>query len=175
MKTPSFSRARVGALAAITLCGGCASLGPSDAPATTALVSACTQTANSYPYSRDRLDYEAYGDLFAPDAVFDLTTIGAGELVGREAIVSALKARGPAAVTRHINQVVTMEAVDAAHARGLSYVVVYAVPADAMAAGNSAVSQPLVVAEYHDQFVWLSGRCQIERRRLEVIFDGRAQ
>ncbi len=139
------------------------------------LTVACTQTANSYPFSRDRLDYDAYGALFTDDAVFDLSAIGAGRLVGREAIVAALKARGPAAVTRHINQVVKMEAVDATHARGVSYVVVYAVPADRMAAGSTAVSQPLVVAEYHDQFVWAAGRCQIQERRLQMVFDGRAQ
>ncbi len=130
---------------------------------------ACTVVANSYPYYRDQLDYRAYGDLFTEDAVFDLTDYSAkvGKIFGRDAIVAALEARGPTVRTRHLNQVVHMNAIDMNRVSGVSYLILFSA-----GAGNSnpTPAVPAVVAEYHDKFKVEDGVCRIAERTLRIVF-----
>ena len=133
------------------------------------IIESCTRTANSYPYSRDRLDYEVYGDLFTKDAVFELQ---GDRTVGRDAIVDALRTRGPRAVTRHFSNVVHMEVTGAAKARGVSYLALYRASPEDMADGHNQIAGPAIVAEYHDQFEFEDGQCRIAERVVKIIFQG---
>ena len=134
------------------------------------LLAACAATANSYPYSRDRLLYEEYGALFTQDAVFQIE--GGPISSGRAAIVEALKLRGPNTLTRHYNKVVHMQATDEKSAEGISYVTVWMRSAGQMEAGDNIVKAPFVVGEYHDNFRWQDGRCLISKRFVKIVFRG---
>lgn len=136
-------------------------------------IDACTRTANQYPYSRDRLLFDEYADLMTEDAVFQIE--GGPQLVGREAIVGALRERGVASEVRHISQVVRMVAKAEDSAQGLSYVMVWGVDAQSVAKGNNQVSQPLAIAEYHDEFKIEAGICRISNRLVKIIFEGAAE
>ena len=146
------------------------------------MVAACTHTANVYPYYRDELMYEEYGNLFAEDAVF---TLKGNEVVGREKIVKALKIRGPKTVTRHISNVVSMEVISDTEIRGVSYLTLYSAPLKTQKrpytnhdeSGVSSIKQPKriagpkLVGEYHDTFeIDENGDCKIASRRVDVIF-----
>ena len=135
------------------------------------LLAACAATANSYPYSRDRLLFDEYAALFTQDAVFQIE--GGPISNGRAAIVEALKLRGPKAVTRHYNKVVQMQATGQNTAQGISYVTVWMRSAEQMQASDNIVKAPFVVGEYHDKFRWQDGRCLIAKRFVKIVFRGK--
>lgn len=147
-----------------------------------ALIELCTQTVNRYAYSRDRLLYDKYGRLFSEDASFQLGSQPVTQ--GREAIVEALRKRGPLVPTRHFSQVVDMQVLSDKSVKGLSYVTVYKYPQSGSATeletslGSGTTAHrtkglgtigPWIVAEYHDTFSVVSGQCLIESRRVEII------
>jgi len=134
-----------------------------------AAVQACTVTANSYPYVRDQLLYEEYGALFTDDAVFQIEQTPA--VVGRAAIVQALKKRGPATPTRHMNHVVSMQALDDSTASGISYGTVWRAGKNEQGEPSKSVSGPWLVVEYHDDFRIEAGRCVIAKRLIKIIFE----
>jgi len=156
----------------LAFCASCSTYTTRTAHTTTnqqaAIVQACTETANNYPYSRDRLLYKEYGELFTEDAVFQVE--GSNKAVGRQAIINALKARGPQKVTRHINNVVDMTVLDNGQIQGVSYVEVWSVDAETYSQGDISVSAPWVIAEYHDQFEMQNGRCLISNRFAKIVY-----
>ena len=142
----------------------------SSASAENLMTRACTDTANQYPYSRDRLLYEEYAELFTQDASFQIE--GNPKVQGREAIVNALKSRGPNKVTRHINNVVDMRVTGPQSLEGVSYVQVWSVDRDAYDEGKNTVSSPWIIGEYHDKFEMDEGRCLIKERFVKIIYQG---
>ena len=136
------------------------------------IVHACSVTANSYPYYRDRLLYAGYGELFTENASFQ---IGDGpKIEGRYAIVQALRNRGPRATSRHFSQVVNMQAVGEDAAKGISYLNIYQVDAQTLAKGDNTVGAPTFIAEYHDTFKIEDNRCLISNRKVVIVFKGAA-
>lgn len=134
------------------------------------IIEACTRTASQYPYSRDRLLADEYAALMTADAVFQIE--GGPKLVGREAISNALRERGADREVRHFSQVVRMTVTAEDRAEGLSYVTVWGVDAQSFAEGKNTVRQPVVIAEYHDQFRVEAAACRISNRLVKIIFEG---
>lgn len=137
------------------------------------IIESCTATANRYPYSRDRLLYDEYGALFTEDAVFQIE--GGLEVIGRPAIVQALRERGATAITRHVSHVVSIETNDDTTASGISYVTIWRADARSMQAGDNTVASPFVVGEYHDEFKIQDQRCLISKRLVRIVFQGVTQ
>ncbi len=141
--------------------------GQPDNDRTQQIISACSQTASSYAYVRDRLMYKAYGNLFTDDAVF---AIGPNEVVGRAAIVAALKSRGAGKTNRHFIIPVHMEVIDHERAKAISYVALYSATG-ALAAGKPLqIDGPAVVGEYHDEFRMSDAGCKFSARRVKLVF-----
>lgn len=133
------------------------------------LLETCTGAANSYPYARDRLLYDEYGALFTENAVFQIA--GGPEIVGREAIIAALRERGPLATMRHISRVVRINATGESTAEAISYVTIWRGDATP---GDQAVSGPWIMGEYHDEFQMQDRRCLISRRLVKIVFQATA-
>ena len=134
------------------------------------IVNACSATANSYPYYRDRLLYKGYGELFTENATFQIGDRAVIE--GREAIVQALRNRGPKATSRHFSQVVNMQAVGEDAATGISYLNLYQVDTQTLNNGDNSVGAPTFIAEYHDTFMIENNRCLIDKRKVVIVFRG---
>lgn len=130
-------------------------------------IAACTATANRYPYSRDRLMFEEYGALFTTDAEFQIE--GGPLSVGREAIVQALRARGPLMQTRHVNKVVDMKVLSENEVQGVSYVTVWRKLHQHDE--QSLEGQAWILGEYHDQFMMEGDRCLIQKRLVKIVFQ----
>ena len=133
------------------------------------IISACGQTANSYAYIRDRLMYEAYGNLFTDDAVF---AIGTAEVVRRAANIGALKSRGASETTRHFITPVPMEVTGNDSATGISYLTLYATAGAPVAGKPLGIAGPAVVGEYHDEFRMTDAGCRFSARRVKLVFTG---
>ncbi len=131
------------------------------------MIAACMATANSYPYSRDRLLFEEYGALFTEDAEFQIE--GGPQSVGREAIVQALRERGPSMQTRHLTKVVDMRVTADNEVRGLSYVTVWRKRHQDDPQSNEG--EAWVVGEYHDQFLMQDEKCLIQKRLVKIVFQ----
>lgn len=175
MKISRFS-AVVAATVAIMAVSGCGNGGSSNstsvalAQADPAII-ACTNTANSYAYSRDRLDFATYGSLFTENAKFIMPgKDGKTTLNGRDAIVNAAKQRGGNTETRHVSQVVDMQKMDDNTLRGVSYLVFYGVPKADFSDGQASISGPRLVAEYHDEFTIENGMCKFTSREVKIVF-----
>ena len=131
------------------------------------MIAACTATANSYPYSRDRLLFDEYAALFTEDAEFQIE--GGPQSLGREAIVHALKTRGPLMQTRHLSKVVDMRVTGTTEVQGLSYVTVWR--KRHQGDEQSLEGQAWIVGEYHDQFVMEGDNCLIHKRLVKIVFQ----
>ncbi|NND82338.1 MAG: nuclear transport factor 2 family protein [Gammaproteobacteria bacterium] len=134
------------------------------------MLAACTVTANSYPYARDRAMLDEYAQLFTEDAHFQIE--GQPALQGRPALVAGLQARAAANELRHMSQVVDMQATGEGTARGVSYVTIWRVGAEAWSNGDRTVHGPWIVAEYHDEFRMQGKRCLISDRLVKIVFAG---
>ncbi len=141
--------------------------GPVDAEWTREVISACNETAGRYAWLRDRLEYEAYGDLFTEDGVF---AIGSQETVGRGAIIEALKARGADQTTRHVITPVRIEVIDRQRATGISYLQLYSATGRQQGDEPLGIQGPAAIAEYHDEFRMTDAGCKFAARRVKLIF-----
>lgn len=129
-----------------------------------AMRQACTTLVVQYAYSRDRLDYEAYGALFTEDATFEL----AGQKTeGRKAIVAALRQRGPQMITRHFSTPVAFEPQSSTTARGVAYLQLFRVGADTDA--PHPYDQAPLIAEYHDEYEVDEASCRFRSRRIKLV------
>jgi hypothetical protein len=137
------------------------------------LVFACEQVVKHYAYYRDRLDYEGYGKLFTTDAV--LLFPGGMRYQGRDAIVEALRERGPQTVTRHLVTAVKIIPNDNTTATGTSYVLVYGYPAGPEITEPVTVKGYSLVGEYRDAFRMVDGECLIQQRELIINMTGPGQ
>ncbi|MEM7357628.1 MAG: nuclear transport factor 2 family protein [Pseudomonadota bacterium] len=146
-------------------CQGC-----QQAPqATVSVAQACTDTADSYVYVRDRLLYEEYVALFSEDASFQIE--GGPTAEGREQIVNALRTRGPAADLRHDSKVVHMQQTGAATASGVSYFTIWRADGVGAKIGKNKLGSPWVFGEYHDDYQMQGGRCLITKRLIKIVYQ----
>lgn len=119
----------------------------------------------------DEQDWNAYAGLFAADGVFVRANQPGEPLAGREAIQRALAARSANRLTRHLCTNLDIEALDAKHARGLCYLLLYAGDASGPAsAAGQAADGVQKVGEYRDTFVLSGEGWRISRREGRIIF-----
>jgi uncharacterized protein (TIGR02246 family) len=112
----------------------------------------------------DERDWAAYASLFTSDGVFIRANAPDAPLVGRDAIRAALAGRPASRLTRHLCTNIEIDVIDAEHAAGFCYLLLYAGDASQP---QSAAGRPADgiqrVGEYRDAFVrtdegWLIGR-----------------
>ncbi len=105
----------------------------------------------------DERDWPVYASLFTDDGVFIRANQPDEPLAGREAIRAALAARPATRLTRHLCTNIEIDVLDAEHARGSCYLVLY------VEAGQR-------VGEYHDTFERTAEGWRISRREGRLIF-----
>jgi hypothetical protein len=142
-----------------------------DESARNAIERDCTRLVLASIRAFDERDFRSYAELFAPDGVFVRANLPQEPLNGRAEILAALAARPASRITRHLCTNIEIEAIDARHARGRCYLLLYAadvaVPESAL--GRRAES-PQRIGEYHDEFVQIGADWRIARRVGRLIF-----
>jgi hypothetical protein len=88
----------------------------------------CAQLIHRFALLNDARRFDEAAPLFAEDCIFGRPTAPDDPMVGRDAIIAALKARPPR-ITRHIVSNIVIEVVSPTEARGESYVTLLTAPA----------------------------------------------
>lgn len=118
----------------------------------------------------DERDWKTYATLFAEDGVFIRANAPAEPLLGREAIHRALAQRPASRLTRHLCTNLEIEVLDAEHARGFCYVLLYAGDASQPEiAGSRPADGVQRVGEYRDAFVRTPAGWRIGRREGRLV------
>lgn len=134
------------------------------------IVAACERLALDFAWHVDHRNAEQVAALFAADAGFERK----GEVLqGREAILAAQRKRPAGVVTRHVCANLAVEAIDAEHARGVMYFLLY--KHDHAAAGTDAgkpapLGPPETLGEYHDEYLRTAEGWRIARRVAKGVF-----
>jgi len=129
----------------------------------------CARLQTLYTLYADRLDVEAFTQLFTPDG--SIRVPEAPAFVGHDAIRASMRALAATGVTsRHLCTNSLIDVRDAASADGVCYLVVFnsAEPPDAM--GFRPVDRPGTVGEYHDRFRRTPAGWRFESRELHRVF-----
>jgi hypothetical protein len=133
---------------------------------------ACIRLQQRYGTLADRQDPK-FRELFAEDASITLPDLP--PFAGIETIMAGQaewKASG--IVMRHVCTNFAVEAVDADHATGLCYLMVFRREATPEPPAVTPQSQPISLGEYHDTFVRTDGRWLFKSRVLHRVFRGAA-
>lgn len=119
----------------------------------------------------DEQDWRAYASLFTEDGVFVRANQPDEPLAGREAIRAALAARPASRLTRHLCTNIEIEVLDAEHARGFCYLLLYAgdISQRESAAGRLA-DDCQRMGEYRDTFLRTGEGWRIGRREGRLVF-----
>jgi hypothetical protein len=128
-------------------------------------MAACRALVLDYAYYRDRYDANGYANLFAEHAVLSILGV---DYEGRAAIKARLLENRDRPVIRHHMSTIKIFAVDAATARGVSYVTVYMEPATGELPVTSAGFT--TIGEYHDTFERTDTGWKIARRDFKQTF-----
>jgi ketosteroid isomerase-like protein len=119
----------------------------------------------------DGQDWAAYASLFTQDGVFVRANQPDQPLVGREAIRAALAGRPASRLTRHLCTNLEVDVLDAEHARGFCYLLLYA---GDTSQPDSAAGRPADgtqrVGEYRDTLVRTVEGWRIGRREGRLTF-----
>ncbi len=128
---------------------------------------ACTELVMGYALYRDQFNIDAYGELFAEDAV--LSVLG-NEYRGRDAIRKRLEDSRGKEETRHLMSGIWITVIDERRATGVSYASIYA------AAPGELPLEPTIpaVGEYHDEFRLTEAGWKISRRSFVPVFLDRS-
>ncbi len=120
----------------------------------------------------DEQDWPAYASLFTEDGVFIRASEPDQPLAGRAAIRAALAARPAARLTRHLCTNIEIDVLDADHACGSCYLVLYAGDPSQResAAGGRPAEVSQRVGEYRDAFVRTAEGWRIGRREGRLVF-----
>jgi hypothetical protein len=133
---------------------------------------ACIRLQQRYGTLADRQDPK-FRDLFTEDASITLPDLP--PFAGLETIMAGQaewKASG--IVMRHVCTNFIIEVVDADHATGLCYLMVFRHEAMAEKPAAPPQSQAISLGEYHDTFVRSGGRWLFKTRTLHRVFRGAA-
>jgi hypothetical protein len=124
------------------------------------IVMACLRLTNDFCLYSDQRDYDAYGQLYAPDGRFTRPGL---DVSGREAIVAALKQRPAHLVVRHagINAVVDVIDDNNARGRGNHFVFIHD--------STAGQTQPVAVTDYVDRYVCTSEGWRIASREVSRV------
>jgi ketosteroid isomerase-like protein len=119
----------------------------------------------------DERDWPRYASLFTADGVFIRANAPDEPLIGREAIRAALAERPASRLTRHLCTNLEIDVIDAEHARGFCYLLLYAGDASqpATRAGRPADGVQRV-GEYRDTLVRIAEGWRISRREGRLVF-----
>lgn len=134
------------------------------------IVAACERLALDFAWHVDHRNAEDVAALFAPDAAFERK----GEVLdGRDAIHAAQLKRPAGLVTRHVCANLRIDVLDAEHARGTHYFLLYR--HDHAAAGTepgkpAPLGPPETVGEYHDDYRLTAEGWKIARRAAKAAF-----
>lgn len=126
---------------------------------------ACTDLVMDYAHHRDNFNAESFANLFTEDGVL---VIGEDRWQGRAAIQARIEALDNSATTRHYMSSIRVSPIDADHASGVSYVVIYRAPQ-----GNPAISGPILIGDYIDRYVRTEAGWKIAHRELVTTFTQR--
>lgn len=119
----------------------------------------------------DERDWSAYAELFTEDGVFIRANAPNEPLVGREALRRALEERPASRLTRHLCTNLEIDILDAEHARGFCYLLLYAGDASQPeTTGSRPADRVQRVGEYRDVFVRTPAGWRIGRREGRLIF-----
>ncbi len=122
---------------------------------------ACVRLALDSCLTSDRGEYEAYGELYAPDGSFARPGLSVS---GRDAIVAALKKRPAHLVMRHFTANAVVDVIDADRAVGRGNQLVFVLDR------NSGETQPLVATDYADAYVRTEDGWKIASREVTRSF-----
>ena len=138
-----------------------------DEPKRDDTVEACRALITAYAVTRDQVDSDAFGALFADDAEF---VFGKNHVKGPAAIVALMQERAKGTTTRHLMTTAHIKSIDADHAEGVSYFVVFSEPP--MKKGGQPIPSegPRAIIEYHDKFVRKAGVWKFARREVKLVY-----
>jgi hypothetical protein len=120
---------------------------------------ACEKLVIDFAYFSDRQEYESLAALFADDGVMQRPN--GDRLVGREAILTAYRARPVNRMTRHVCTNIRIAVESADRVRGFTYAVVYSATGD-----EAAKAQ---IGEFEDTFVRVGNGWRFAERRARFV------
>jgi ketosteroid isomerase-like protein len=127
----------------------------------------CERLAVEFAHAVDHRDIDAVPAVFTDNAVFERK----GErLVGRAAIMAAQRTRPTGVVTRHLCTTIKVDVVDADHARGVVYFLLFRHDGDEPPVGPVPMPTPATLGEYHDDYVRTAQGWRIARRVARAAF-----
>ena len=110
----------------------------------------CERISIAYARHVDFRDYDAFVDLFSEDCRLDV----GGLVEGRAALQGWLARRPENLRSRHVFTNISIDVIDADHARGVTYVTLYRhVGDEALAPRAIELVGPAAVGHYEDEFV----------------------
>ena len=134
---------------------------------------ACAKLVARYTHLVDFGEAERVADLFAEDGVWAWSS-GALRFEGREAIRGMLRGRQEMSGrrSRHVCPNLAIDVVDADHATGLVYLLLFRHDFDAPESdqGPASSTTPLAVGEYRDRFVRTAEGWRFAYREASVAF-----
>lgn len=155
--------------AAVVLLAGCSFTATRPAADSTA-VEACKTLNYRYAQARDSGNADAYGDLFAENAVFYM---GKKPYDGRDAIITRLREGQDSANFARLlidNMYIEKDGDDSA--TGVVYFSMYYSDADPDAPRPIETFR-LFMGEYHDRYTLAEGGCKLAERKTVPLFMGR--
>ncbi len=126
---------------------------------------ACIALVVDYAHHRDNFNAESFANLFTEDGIL---IIGENRWEGRAAIQARIEALDNRATIRHHMSSIRISPIDADHATGISYVVIYRAPQ-----GSPEITGPLMIGDYVDRYVRTEDGWKIVHRELLTTFNQR--
>jgi 3-phenylpropionate/cinnamic acid dioxygenase small subunit len=113
----------------------------------------------------DERDWQGFADVFAKEGVFVRANQPNDPLVGREAILVALKSRPADRLTRHLCTNIQIDVIDSDHAKGLCYLSLFSATATPPEKAIGGPADPVQrLGEYSDEYVRTADGWRIARR-----------
>lgn len=125
----------------------------------------CAELVIDYAHYRDNFNANAFAELFTEDGVL---VIGENRWEGRDAIRARIEALDNGTTIRHHMSSIRISPIDADHATGVSYVVIYSAPA-----GGNEITGPSLIGDYIDSYVRTEDGWKIAHRELKTTFSQR--
>lgn len=125
----------------------------------------CADLVIDYAHYRDSFNANEFANLFTEDGVL---VIGENRWEGRDAIRARIEALDNGTTIRHHMSSIRISPIDADHATGVSYVVIYSAPS-----GTNEITGPSLIGDYIDSYVRTEDGWKIAHRELKTTFSQR--